>query len=56
MIESLGYADHIGMVTRLQVIVDVAGPIAQTMYYRDLTRLGGHYPIREEDDENIRVR
>jgi len=56
MIESLGYADHIGMVTRLQVIVDVAGPIAQTIYYRELTRLGGHYPIREEDDENIRVR
>lgn len=56
MIESLGYADHIGMVTRLQVIVDLAGPIAQTIYYRDLTRLGGHYPIREEDRENIRVR
>jgi len=56
MIESLGYADHIGMVTRLQVIVDIAGPIAQTIYYRDLTRLGGHYPIREEDRENIRVR
>ena len=56
VIESLGYADHIGMVTRLQVIVDMAGPIAQTIYYRDLTKLGGHYPIREEDHENIRVR
>lgn len=56
MIESLGYADHIGMVTRLQVIVDMVGPIAQTIYYRDVTRLGGQYPIREDDRENIRVR
>lgn len=56
MIESLGYADHIGMVTRLQVIVDMVGPIAHTIYYRDLTRLGGQYPIREQDRENIRVR
>lgn len=55
-IESLGYADHIGMVTRLEVIVDVVGPIAQTIYYRDLTYLGGHYPIREEDLEKIRAR
>ncbi len=56
MIESIGYADHIGTVTRLQVIVDMVGPIAQTIYYRDLTKLGGHYPIREEDLEDIRVR
>ena len=56
MVESLGYADHIGTVTRLQVIVDMVGPIAQTMYYRDLTKLGGHYPIREEDLEAVRVR
>jgi DNA uptake protein ComE-like DNA-binding protein len=56
MIESLGYADHIGMVTRLQVIVDMVGPIIETIYYRDLTRLGGQSPIREQDRENIRVR
>ncbi len=55
-IESLGYADHIGMVTRLQVVVDMVGPIAQTIYYRDLTYLGAHYPIREEDLEQQRVR
>ena len=54
-IESLGYADHIGMVSRLQVVVDMVGPIAQVVYYRDLTHLGGHYPIREEDSEKIRV-
>ena len=55
-IEALGYADHIGMVTRLQVVVDMVGPIAQTVYYRDVSYLGARFPIREEDLENIRVR
>jgi hypothetical protein len=55
-IESLGYADHIGMMTRLEVVVDMVGPIAETVYYRDVTYLGGHYPIREEDLERIRAR
>ena len=55
-IEALGYADHIGMITRYQVVVDMVGPIAQTIYYRDLTYLGGHYPIREEDREKSRGR
>ena len=55
MIESLGYGDHIGMVVRLQVVVDLVGPVAQTIYSRYLTYLGGHFPIREEDRENIRV-
>lgn len=56
MIESLGYSDHMGMVSRLQVIVDMVGPIAQTIYYRDLTYIGGNFPIREEDRESVRVR
>ena len=51
-IEALGYGDHTGMVTRLQVVVDLTGPIVQTIYYRDLTRLGGNFPIREEDLEH----
>jgi hypothetical protein len=55
-IESLGYGDHMGMVTRLQVVVDMVGPIAQTIYYRDLSYLGGSYPIREEDKEQVRDR
>jgi DNA uptake protein ComE-like DNA-binding protein len=55
-IESLGYADHLGMVTRLHVVVDMVGPIAQTVYHRDLTYIGGHFPIREKDLERIRVR
>lgn len=55
-IESLGYADHIGMMTRLQVVVDMIGPIPQTVYYRDITYLGGSFPIREEDKEQVRGR
>jgi DNA uptake protein ComE-like DNA-binding protein len=55
-IESLGYGDHLGMVTRLQVVVDMVGPIAQTIYYRDVSYLGGSYPIREEDKEQVRGR
>lgn len=55
-IESLGYADHVGMVARLQVIVDLLGPIPQAVYYRDLTHLGAQFPIRQEDAERLRVR
>jgi len=55
-IESLGYGDHIGMVTRLQVVVDMMGPIPQTIYYRDLSYLGASYPIREQDKEQVRGR
>jgi type II secretory pathway component PulK len=55
-IESLGYADHIGMVTRLHVVIDTVGPLAQVVYYRDLSHLGATFPIREADKENIRVR
>jgi len=55
IIQSLGYADHIGMVTRLEVMVDMAGPLAQIIYYRDVTALGGSFPIREKDMENLRA-
>lgn len=55
-IESLGYADHVGTVTRLQVVVDMLGPIPQTIYYRDITNLGGSFPIREEFERQQRGR
>jgi len=55
-IEALGFADHMGMVTRLQAMVDMVGPVAQVLYVRDLTSLGVTFPIRQEDKENIRVR
>ncbi len=50
-IEALGYADHMGMVTRLDVVVDLVGPVAQTIYCRDTSYLGGSFPIRESDKE-----
>lgn len=55
-IESLGYADHTGMMTRLQVVIDMIGPIPQTLYARDITYLGTSFPIREEDKEQVRGR
>lgn len=55
-IESLGYSDHAGMVTRLLAVVDMLGPIAQTVYQKDISYLGGAYPIREEDLERVRGR
>ncbi len=55
-IQSLGYADHIGTVTRLEVIVDMNGPIAETIYYRDISYLGAPFPIREEDREEQNAR
>ncbi|MFQ5412915.1 MAG: hypothetical protein ACE5E6_00510 [Phycisphaerae bacterium] len=55
-IDALGFADHMGMMVRLEVIVDMIGPVAQTMYYRDLTQLGGHFPIRASDEEKVRAR
>lgn len=53
-LEAVGFADHMGMVTRLQVLVDVKGPVIQTLYYRDLTTLGGRYPLSEADWEAMR--
>lgn len=54
MIESLGFADHVGTVTRLQVVVDMLGPIPQTVYYRDVSGLGASFPIREQDKDRRR--
>lgn len=45
-VESLGYGDHIGMITRLETVIEMRGPIAQIIYNRDLTTLGTNYPIR----------
>jgi len=45
-IESIGFADHIGVFSRLQVVVNMRGPLSQLIYQRDLTRLGLAFPIR----------
>jgi len=50
-IEAIGYADHIGMFRRLQVVVEMRGQVPQVLYWRDLTSLGLGYPIRSEEGE-----
>jgi len=50
-IESIGYADHIGTVCRLQVVVEIRGPMGQVLYERDLTKLGSVFPIRKDEEE-----
>jgi len=54
-VESIGFADHSGVYCRLQVIVNMRGPLAQTVYYRDLTKLGLAFPIRGEEGERSLV-
>jgi type II secretory pathway component PulK len=50
-IESIGFADHVGVFSRLQEVVDMRGPLAQVVYHRDLTRLGLAYPVRGREGE-----
>jgi type II secretory pathway component PulK len=42
-IESVGYADHIGVISRVMMVIQMRGPIPQVMYYRNLDRLGVAY-------------
>ena len=42
-IESVGYADHIGVVSRIMMVIQMRGPIPQVMYYRNLDSLGVAY-------------
>jgi hypothetical protein len=55
-VEVIGFGDHTGVFTRLQAVVKMQGPLAQVIYYRDLTRLGLAYPIRGEEGEREIVR
>ncbi|HVP13781.1 MAG TPA: hypothetical protein VMV94_21575 [Phycisphaerae bacterium] len=42
-VEALGYADHLGVVERINVVFEMRGPIAQVLYQRNLTGLGPAY-------------
>ncbi|MFH1417749.1 MAG: hypothetical protein ABII12_05610, partial [Planctomycetota bacterium] len=42
-VETIGYADHVGVVERLNVVFELRGPIAQVLYHRNLTGLGPAY-------------
>ncbi len=49
-VESVGFATHVGTVSRIQAALQMRGPVAQIIYYRDLTPLGVGYPLRLEDE------
>jgi type II secretory pathway component PulK len=48
-IEILGYADHLRTFRRYEWIVEVRGTVVQTLYHRDLSRLGLAWPVNEEE-------
>lgn len=47
-IDAIGFADHVGVAKRIQVVVEMQGHLAQIKYYRDLTSLRIGYPLDEE--------
>jgi type II secretory pathway component PulK len=47
-IESVGYANHTGVVCRLQVVVEMLGQsVPRIVYFRDISSLGSGYPVRQ---------
>lgn len=50
-IESIGHADHTGMIYRLQTVVEMKGKLSQVLYHRNLTRLGMAYPLRADEGD-----
>jgi type II secretory pathway component PulK len=50
-VESLGYADHMGTMARLEAVVEMRGPVAQIVYLRDLTKLGTNFPVQWAEDD-----
>ncbi|MFH1747568.1 MAG: hypothetical protein ABIG44_11045 [Planctomycetota bacterium] len=48
-VEVLGYADHVKVSRRYEWIVEMAGPLAQVRYWRDLSSLGFAWPIDDEE-------
>ena len=55
-IESVGYADHLGVVERLNIVVEMRGPIAQVLYYRNLGSLGPSYTPHGEEKRGLKNR
>ena len=45
-VESLGYADHLGTMARIETVLEMRGPVAQIVYLRDVTKLGTSFPIQ----------
>lgn len=47
--ECVGYADHLGVMSRFNVIFEMRGPVAQVLYKRDLDELGAAYRPHGEE-------
>lgn len=54
-IESVGYADHHGVVERIMVILQMRGPIPQVIYYRNLNGLGPAYTPHGDEQRGRRT-
>jgi len=52
-IESLGYADNLGVVERLMVVIQMRGPIPQVIYYRNLNELGPAYTPHGDERRDL---
>jgi type II secretory pathway component PulK len=47
-VDSIGFADHVGVFKRIQAMVEMRGQLAQIKYYRDISSLGLGFPIRDD--------
>lgn len=48
-VESVGYADQVGVVQRLMMVFQMRGPVPQVIYYRNLDNLGVAYTPHGEE-------
>lgn len=53
-IESVGYADHVGVVERINVVLEMRGPVPQVLYERNLGSLGVAYRPHAEESRGVR--
>ncbi len=52
-IESLGYADHHGVVERIMVILQMRGPVPQVIYYRNMNEFGPAYTPHGDEERGL---
>lgn len=52
-IDAVGFADHVGVIKRLGVVIEMRGPIPQVLYYRDLGPLGPAYTPHGEENRGV---
>ncbi len=49
-VESVGYGDHVGMMCRLQIVIEMQGQLPLVKYIRDISKLGPAWPVRLEEE------